>query len=62
MVVLMEIKLVTGVKNKINSKKLPHFFGEIENKILENAGIVQKAMMEDDVSLKGKEEVSKNTE
>ena len=42
------------LKENINIAK------EIENKILENAGIVQKAMMEGEASLKEKEEVSKN--
>ena len=39
-------------------KENPDIAKEIENKILENAGIVEKAMMEGDTVIKEKEELN----
>ena len=39
-------------------KENPDISNEIENKILENAGIVEKAMMEGDTVVKEKEELN----
>ena len=52
-------KIGQGRENvKTFLKENPNIAKEIENKILENAGIVEKAMMEGDAGIKEKEELN----
>ena len=56
-------KIGQGRENvKTFLRENPVIAKEIENKILENAGIVEKAMMEGDAGIKEKEELNNKVE